>query len=422
MSFKTTAISYLYKVLTIFLAPLGAAFLAYKKRHDPSYGLKFFNLLGFYKKQKGSHIWFHGASVGEINALKPLIAAYIQKHPQESIVVSTMTTTGLKQAQTIKNVKAVISPLDSPLSLCGFFFAYHPKKLFIIDTELWPNLLDKAKKANCPVSIVNARLQDKNVQAYLKHAALVKNLISDKLTYVLCSSLKDASRFEKIGVLKDKIKITGNIKYDLKPKDDLFNQSRLEKAKVLGTHVFGAISIHDNEEKAVIDAYLKAKQKVKDLKLIFVSRHQSTTDLAIKYLNEKGIAFQLRSDCKNFSKFKSDILIGNTLGEIEFYLGLCDLVFMGGSFVSIGGHNPLEPAYFSLPILTGKYYHNFQEQFDKLIDLGGAYLAEDEAVLCQYICKLIVDNNALKKAGIIALDVQQQGRGAIELSLKYMDL
>ena len=109
------------------------------------------------------------------------------------------------------------------------------------------------------------------------------------------------------------------------------------------------------------------------------------------------------------------------MGEIELYLGLCDLVFMGGSFVNVGGHNPLEPAYFSLPILTGPDYHNFQEQFDKLIDANGAYLAYDPKELTRLIVKLLEDQELLEKTGIKALDIQQQGRGALKRTLSNME-
>ena len=148
----------------------------------------------------------------------------------------------------------------------------------------------------------------------------------------------------------------------------------------------------------------------------------TTAQLARDYLESLKVSYVRKSTLKDLNTFKGDILIGDTLGEIETYFGLCDLVFMGGSFVDIGGHNPLEPGFFSLPIITGPDYHNFKEQFDKLIETGGAYQADDEELFARYIVKLITDKELLKKTGIKALDLQQQGRGAVQRAIAQMDL
>lgn len=410
-----------YKTLTTLVAPLGASFLAYKKRNDPPYGKRIFELLGCYKDRLESCVWFHGASVGEINAIKPLIVEFQKQHPFENIVLTTMTTTGLNAAKYLKGVNVEFSPLDSPLAVSGFLNSFNPKALIIIDTELWPNMLGLAKKHGCMISIVNARMQEKNCISYLKHKTLVEDLISSNLSKVMCITEADKERFIKIGVPKQNVMVTGNIKYDLKPRENMFNDAMVLKTQLLGDCVFGAISTHDGEETTIIDSYVKAKETIKDLKLVLVPRHQTAGTLSCEYLDKLGISYVKKSSLKSISDFTGDILIGDTIGEIETYFGLCDLVLMGGSFVNIGGHNPLEPAFFSLPILTGPDYHNFTEQFDKLIECGGAYLAEDSAKLSKYIVKLLSDKELLKKTGIKALDIQQQGRGALNKTLEQLD-
>lgn len=410
-----------YKALTTLAAPLGAAFLAYKKRNDPPYGKRIFELLGCYKDRLDRCVWFHGASVGEINAIKPLIIEFQKQHPAERIVLTTMTTTGLNAAKSLKGVDVEFSPLDSPLAVSGFLNSFNPKALIIIDTELWPNMLGLAKKHGCRIAIVNARMQEKNCISYLKHKTLVEDLISANLSKVMCITEADKDRFIRIGVPKQNVTVSGNIKYDLKPRESMFNEARALKSALFGDCVFGAISTHDGEEKAVIDGYLKAKETIRDLKLVLVPRHQTAGTLSCEYLDKAGISYVRKSTLKSLSDFTGEVLIGDTIGEIESYFGLCDLVLMGGSFVNIGGHNPLEPAFFSLPILTGPDYHNFTEQFDKLIDCGGAYLAQDRDNLSKYIIKLISDRELLKKTGIKALDIQQQGRGALNKTLEQLD-
>lgn len=412
----------IYKSATLLAAPLGAVFLAYKKRRDPPYGRRIFELLGYYRETEKSCIWFHGASVGEINALKPFIIEFRRNHPNDRIVITTMTTTGAKAASSLENVLVKFSPLDSPLAVSRFFKHFNPEALIIIDTELWPNMLDIAEKRKCPVMIINARMQEKNCQKYLKHKDLVHDLIGSRLSKVMCISYADKDRFEKIGVPAGNTVVTGNIKYDLKPRERMFEDSKKIKRKILSGNVFGAISIHDGEEEAIVNAYLEARKTIPDLKMVFVPRHQTVTDNVCSYLKDKGVSFSLKSELKSITLFNADVMVGDTMGEIETYFGLCDLIFMGGSLVDIGGHNPLEPAYFSLPLLTGPIYRNFEEQFEKLLDTGGCFVAEDEHKLALYIIKLLSDRNLLQNTGVMALDVQQQGKGALNRTIEQLDL
>ena len=411
-----------YKLFTIFLAPLAACFIAYKKRRDPPYGLRILELLGFYREKMDRCIWFHGASVGEVNSLKPFILEYQKIHPTDKLVITTMTTTGANAAKSLNNVLVKFAPLDSPLAVGSFFRHFHPETLIIIDTELWPNMFDAAKRHKCPVMIINGRMQEKNCNKYLKHKKIVKDLISSRISKVMAISHSDKCRFERIGVPEEKVIVTGNIKYDLKPREALFEQARKSKEQLSTACVFGAISIHEGEEKIIINAYRKAKQKLPDLKLVIVPRHQSTVEKTCDYLNSLHIEYEEKSTLRSLTDIKKDILIGDTMGEIELYFGLCDIVFMGGSFVNVGGHNPLEPAYFSLPIITGPDYHNFQEQFGKLIDAGGCFVAENDDALSEYLVKLLNDRILLEKTGVMALDVQQQGRGALLQTLEQVDL
>jgi len=238
----------------------------------------------------------------------------------------------------------------------------------------------------------------------------------------MCISYSDKHRFEKIGVPAENVVVTGNIKYDLKPREQMFDSTKKIKRLILGKHVFGAISIHDGEEKQVVDAYIEARNNLPDLTMVFVPRHQTVTDSVCEYLIEKGVSYTLKSSMSSITSLNTEVLVGDTMGEIETYFGLCDLVFMGGSFVDIGGHNPLEPAYFSLPILTGPIYRNFEEQFDRLVETGGCFVAEDEHKLAAYIVKLMTDKELLLNTGVMALDMQQQGRGALNRTVEQLDL
>ncbi len=422
MKLKSRIALCFYKFITTLIAPLGVAFIAYKKRRDPPYGRRICELLGHYKENEQSCIWFHGASVGEINALKPFITEFRRNHPNDRIVITTMTTTGAKSASSLDNVLVKFVPLDSPFAVSRFFNHFNPETLIIIDTELWPNMLDIASKRNCPVMIINGRMQEKNCEKYLKHKDLVRDLIGSKLTKVMCISYADKQRFEKIGVSPENVVVTGNIKYDLKPREKMFQDSKEIKKRILGNKVFGAISVHDGEEELIVNAFIEAKKTIPDLKMVFVPRHQTVTDNVCDYLMKKGISYTLKSTLNSITLFNADVLVGDTMGEIECYFGLCDLILMGGSFVDIGGHNPLEPAYFSIPLLTGPIYRNFEEPFERLIETGGCFVAENEENLTLYIIKLLNNQELLLNTGVMALDVQQQGRGALNRTVEQLDL
>lgn len=410
-----------YASLTALIAPMGAAFLAYKKRKDPPYGARIFELLGFYDQGFKSCIWFHTVSVGEIIAATPVIRAFIQRHPKLSIVVTTTTTTAATEANKIPGITHVYAPLDSPCAVRRFLKRFNPSNLFIMETELWPNLLVLSHKYGVKTCVFNARMPEKTCQSYEKYKTLSKEILADNLDYVISQSKTDAARFERFGVAKERIKIASSLKYDLHPKDDLFAKARKIKQGLNG-RVLAAISTHEGEEDLLLETFYTLKNVYPDLKLVLVPRHLAGVDRAISYLERVSADYRLRTNTPwDLSNFTSDVFLGNTIGEIEFYLGLSDIVFMGGSLVDIGGHNPLEAAYFSLPIITGPYYYNFQEQYDSLIEQRGAYVANDHRRLFT-VARMFLDNEELlMTTGIQAMDVQMAGRGALEKTLDFLE-
>lgn len=419
-----------YSLTTLAIAPLGALFLSYKKRRDPPYGKRIFELLGCYQgQQKLPHdqencVWFHTVSVGEAIAARPLIKAFIACHPELYVVVTTTTTTGAQEVAKIKGAHHVFAPLDSPLAVLSFIHKFKPTHLFIMETELWPCLLHGTHNHGIKTVVFNARMPEKTCLKYLKHQALSHDLIAAPLDLVLCQTKDDQERFGRIGVVKERLKVTGSLKYDLSPNEERFAKARAiyQQWHAHGIKVLGAISTHEGEEAQVLSAFYELKQSMPALKLVLVPRHQSGTQRAQDYFHNHEGSFALKTECHdNLADLKADVLIGNTMGEIELYLGLCDLIFMGGSLVDIGGHNPLEPAFFALPIVTGRYYYNFAEQFERLIETGGAYVAQDQQTLVKVCLKLLNDSALLNHTGLQAFEVQQAGRGAIAATLRALE-
>ena len=412
----------LYQILTFFLAPLGMLYLIHKKRRDPPYGRRKWELLGFMPVQFKSSVWFHTVSVGEVLAARPVIEAFVRRHRKLNVIVTTTTTTGAAAASKIHGITQLYAPLDSPAAVWRFFRAVKPRHLFIMETELWPCLLHQAQKRRTLVTVFNARMPEKTCRSYEKHLSLVKPLIADPLNLVICQTPEDASRFARIGVPSERIFAVNSLKYDLQPDEQKFARGRIVKRALRLPAVIGAISTHDGEERLVLEQFAKLKQTRPELKFLLVPRHMSGTALTLQACQDCGLAVQQRSQLNNnLTGFTADVLIGDSFGEMEFYLGLCDAVFMGGSFIDIGGHNPLEPAYFSLPCITGPYYYNFKEQFERLIDRGGAYLCPAPERLCALLERLLAKPETLQQAGLKALEVQQAGRGAVESTLQLFE-
>lgn len=424
MHLKSRLCFYLYALLTGLIAPLGLLYLCYKKRRDPPYGSRAKELLGYYKYRFNQCIWFHTVSVGEVIAARRVIQEFVRQHPKLNVIVTTTTTTGGAEAEKIDGITHVYAPLDSPFAVRRFLKRFHPTHLFIMETELWPCMLNIAHYYGTKVVVFNARMPEQTCVKYEKHLQMVKEIISANLDMVICQTQQDADRFERIGVQSPKLFISNSLKYDLHPNEALFKKARLIKQERFADKlILGAISTHEGEETLLIETFYNLLSEQTNLRLVIVPRHKSGVERAKEFLDRINGKYQLRTEISsNLEDLRTEVFIGNTMGEIEFYLGLCDMVFMGGSFVDVGGHNPLEPAYFSLPIITGPFYYNFQEQYDLMIEKQGAYLANDHKrlfTLCEMFFK---DKYQMAESGLRALDVQQAGKGALEKTLAYLDL
>ncbi|HAH71192.1 MAG TPA: hypothetical protein DCL74_05675 [Succinivibrionaceae bacterium] len=411
-----------YRLLTGIAVLPAACFLAWHRRHDPPYGQRFWQLLGLNLPafQKGKCVVFHAASMGEANALKPLINAFVKAHPEIRTIVTTLTTTGDGVLSKIEGTESCFAPLDQFLAVKRFFKRLHPSLLITVDTELWPEKMLAAKKFGCKNILVSARMQEKNVKAYLKHQDAVRDLICENLTKVMCASTEDAKRFCKIGVSPDRVLVTGNLKYDLKKDDHRFNLGKEIRKKLPGK-VLGAISTHATEETLMIKTYLELLKTVPSLSLVLVPRHKEGVALACEFLDSQKIRYQRKSTLAKLSDYKGGILIGDTMGEIALYFGMIDLAFMGGSFVDIGGHNPLEPACYGIATVTGPDHHNFKNEFSGLINAKAAFLAKNPEELKKICNKLLNDPDQCVNAGARALQFLNGGRGAVAKTLALLE-
>ncbi len=344
-------------------------------------------------------IWLHAASLGECRASVPFVHAVRKKYPSLKIFFTSMTAAGIDEARRMNLGDAVAySPLDFSYAVQRVFETVKPQTVILMESELWPRWLRTAKEYGAQVGIINGRLSDRSADRYSK----VKPLSRIWLQYVdfVCArDASDAQRYERIGVPKDRIQVTGNLKFDLAPAH-LRGTSSAPHSRLFaeGNSVLTAGSVREGEESLVIDAFEQLRARVPGLKLIIAPRHMQNVSVISNLLSDRRITFVLRSRASSGAS-SADAVVWDTMGDLWMAYDEASVVFVGGSLVDKGGQNPIEPAWLSKPILFGPYMENFQEPAKLLIDSGGAFEVKSAAELSAKVSDLLSDRSKLDAVG-----------------------
>ncbi|KAB2823521.1 lipid IV(A) 3-deoxy-D-manno-octulosonic acid transferase [Aliivibrio finisterrensis] len=354
-----------YTLLLTLLSPVLLFGLYKKKPNKPQFGDRWKEHFGFTPALKKSDqpLWIHAVSVGEAIAATPLIKALKQQNPEQLILVTTTTSTGAEQIAKLGDlVEHRYMPIDFPFAVNGFLKTVNPSKLLIIETELWPNILHAAGKANIPIYVVNARLSEKSCQGYAKVQPIFTEL-SKHLTKVLCQTQADADRFARLGINKEKLCVTGSIKFDIQISDEIKQQGQ-ELRQLLGNDrpIWIAASTHKGEDEQVLDAHKEVLITHPNALLILVPRHPERFDTVFELSKNSGFKCVRRTSNKTVTA-QTQVYLGDTMGEMLVLMGAADACFIGGSLLGdkVGGHNVLEPAALGVPVIIGPSYFNFKD-------------------------------------------------------------
>lgn len=424
MRFFYTLIFYL-AVPFILLRLLWRSFAApaYAKRWSERFA--FFRPLSTNDKTENKKvIWIHTVSVGEFIAALPLIRQ-LQARGDFQLVVTTTTPTGSERVRASlgESVFHVYAPYDLPDVLARFIRRIKPSLLLIMETELWPNTLAACAKRNISSVLVNARMSEKSARGYEKFSLLTRPMLQN-LTKVLVQNKTDAERFHRLGLSASQTEITGNIKFDLTLADELCsnaNQLKQQWSRNGECLVWIAASTHQGEDEIILDAFAQCLKnpELKNLRLVLVPRHPERFASVANLCASRGFVVSKRSE-KSVDA-RTQIIIGDTMGELLLMLGASDIAFVGGSLVPNGGHNFIEPAAWQLPLLSGEHVFNFAEVARLLVEADALTLVASAQALANEVELLATNATERNKRGRAALQVANSNRGALAKTIKSIE-
>lgn len=371
----------------------------------------------------GSSIWIHAASVGEVFCSIPLVRRIKKEFPNRKIILTTMTSTGHEAAkgQLPEADHILFFPIDHPLILRRVLRKIQPALLLIAETELWPNLLRTCGKKGIPIILFNGRVSEKSFRGYL----FFRFLFEECLRYVslfLMQTKEDQDRITRIGAPPDKTRVVGNLKFD-QALPSVTQEATTRLAQLFGLHggetVFIAGSTHSGEEELLMGLSKELREIAPDLIFILAPRHLNRLEEVERLLQKESpswirrTALSMNQNRPNQER-RPDVILLDTMGELMSLYSLATVVFIGGSLVPVGGHNPLEPLFFKKCVLFGPFMFHFSEISRRLLEEGGAIQVNGIEDLSSHLRRLLKNERARKEMGERGYQFLRKHQGATE--------
>jgi len=309
-----------------------------------------------------SVVWVHAVSVGEVMAATRLIRELKERLPGWVIAVSTTTETGQRLAkERLPDSPVFYLPLDLKFSVRRYLRVLQPRMLVLMESEFWPRLIKECAKDGVPIAVVNARISDRSFPRYMRLRQLWRPFL-EMISLFLAQSRETAERLEKIGAPTTRLRVMGNLKYDVQSRSDT-EMARRISSMLSGTKLIVAGSTLAGEEEALLAAWPAILKSVPDASLLIAPRHPDRFEDVWQLIRRSGSAVYRCSQLgqSNDPVAAGTILLLDTIGDLASVYGVATVAFVGGSLVARGGHNPLEPAQFGVPVVIGPSFENFRE-------------------------------------------------------------
>nr|WP_299245189.1 lipid IV(A) 3-deoxy-D-manno-octulosonic acid transferase [uncultured Halomonas sp.] len=366
-------------------------------------------------------LWLHVASVGEVQAARPLIESLRKRYPDHHLVVTTMTATGAERVTSLfkGEVSHYFVPLDFPGTARRFIARLQPELAIFFETELWPNLLHACHRQKIPVAVVNGRLSAKALRGYLRIRALMADALG-KIDWLAAKSAQDAERFQRLGMAVSKTTVVGSLKFDISLADGTSTDSEHLRTTLGPRPVWIAASTHSGEDEQILVAHARLREVYPSALLILVPRHpQRFDDVAV--LCQRGGETLARRSRNETIRTDTTVYLGDTMGELTTLYGVADLAFVGGSLVPIGGHNLLEPAAQGIPVLSGPALANFEDVAAVLRDACGLAEVASAQALGDALITLMGDPEERRRRGEAGRRAIAANAGALQRTLTGLD-
>lgn len=361
-------------------------------------------------------IWLHAVSVGEVLAVSRLVGELDRTFPGYQLVISTTTRTGQQLARERFGANRVFyCPLDLPWAVRAYFNALKPRLLILTETEFWPNLLSGCFRRGIPVAVVNARISDRSWPRYRRLRWLWRPFL-ERLSRVLAQSETDAVRLKAIGCMPGQVSVAGNLKFDVRAPGEADATLQL-KILAPDLRLVVAGSTLEGEEAALLEAWPQLLDDDPQLAMVLAPRHPERFGAVAALLDQSGFPWVKRSDWRSqpagtLKRLNPDeIILLDTIGELASVYSLAAVAFVGGSLIPSGGHNPLEPAQFGVPIVMGPHYANFRAIAEDLLAHDAVRITAKEN-LAETAIELLRDSAAATAMGDRARQVFDQQAGA----------
>lgn len=357
-------------------------------------------------------IWLHAVSVGETRASEPLVNALLARYPDHRILITTTTPTGAAQVRRSfgERVAHYYFPFDLPGAVARFLDRARPQLLVVMETEWWPVLFHACRARAIPIIVANLRLSERAAARYRKFPSLTRATLTQVDVFAV-QAQADAERLLVLGAPRERVQVTGSIKFDFTLPPDLPQQAQALRNALGARPVWIAASTHEGEETQVLAAHRRLRAKFPGLLLILVPRHPERFVQVARLTRDAGFEIALRSEMPPAAA-KVEVLIGDTMGELVLLIAAASVAFVGGSLVPVGGHNILEPAAAGVPAIVGPHMFNFADIHALAVAADYVQTVHNENELATAVARLIDDSALRGQRAAQGLALVAANRGA----------
>lgn len=412
-----------YLLVTAVAVPFLLLHLAWRSLRVPAYRQGIAQRFGFGLPRVGRPaIWVHAVSVGEVQASAPLVRALLDRHPGVPLVLTTMTPTGAERGRALFGDRVIhcCVPYDLAYAVRRFMDHVRPELALIMETELWPNLWNECGRRRIPLVLASARVSPRSVRWYRRLLPLFRDVLSHGVV-IAAQTEADAERFRSLGAAPERTHVTGNIKVDFElPADVVPRGAAFRALHAAGRPVWVAASTHEGEEELVLSAHRRVRAAAPDALLVLVPRHPQRFAAVTDLVGRSGLEFVTRSSGARATA-ATDVLVGDSMGELTTFYAAADVAYVGGSLVRIGGHNLLEPAALARPMVTGPHNENAADIAALMAGCGALEVCADAAAVGAAVARLLADPGECGRRGAAGQAALAANRGAVARLLALVD-